>query len=111
MMNVKHAAGSHFLQRSTWIARQSRFSPDQAFNEERYVFAAPGLPAAGRARTGYLFTVVDGVSSGGRGASAACGSVSRRTMREVPSSHGPSAVRPIDSTQTRGFCMSPAAIG
>ncbi len=46
-------------------------SPARQANEDRYVFAAPGLPAAERAKVGYLFVVADGSSAGGRGALAA----------------------------------------
>ncbi len=46
-------------------------SPSRPGNEDRYVFAPPGLPAAESAAVGYLFLVADGVSSGGKGAIAA----------------------------------------
>jgi serine/threonine protein phosphatase PrpC len=40
-------------------------------NEDRYVFCAPGLPAAERAGVGYVLAVADGMSQGGKGAFAA----------------------------------------
>ena len=40
-------------------------------NEDHCVFAAPGTPGAEQAGAGYLFAVIDGVSEGGRGRSAA----------------------------------------
>jgi serine/threonine protein phosphatase PrpC len=45
--------------------------PGARQNEDRYVFAAPGVPAAERSTAGYLFAVIDGMTQGGRGALAA----------------------------------------
>ena len=55
---------------SIQCAALSADAPSRA-NEDRYLFAAPGLPAAERAGVGYVLVVADGMSQGGKGAFAA----------------------------------------